>query len=370
MARGVKGTAGILCTHPGCDRRPALDRSAPSGYRSQCAQHARETNRRYRNRIRAERGMEIRGSEEPEFSAEELPSELPPIEELRARRRGEWDRISAHKQSRQLIPVHVATDGPIGLAVFGDLHIDDPGTNFRLIEDHTQLVMKTPGMFACAVGDLQNAWIGRLARLYAMQSTSAREAWALVEWWIGEIGPKLLFINNGNHDIWTHNVNNLDPLEWIKGQHTIVGRRGVRVELRLPGGKSVTINCRHDFRGRSEWNPAFGVAKSTRLSGHVDDLALAGHIHTAGYAPLKNPLTKKVCHSLRVASYKEIDDFADETDFPDANITECFACLIDIQRSDPRHLVHCDFSLERGVETLGMLRDRWQSTAQPRRRGK
>lgn len=353
MAQGVKGTTSDVCE---CGRKAAPGRAQCYG----CVERARNA--------RAKAGIRLR--EPVDFASPDLPSELPTVDELRDRRRGEWDRMKAAKASRQLIPIDIFTDGPIGLAAFGDLHIDDPGTNFRLIERHTQLVLDTPGMFACAVGDLQNAWIGRLARLYAAQSTSGREAWALVEWWVQTIAPKLLFINNGNHDAWTHNVNSLDPLEWIKGQQTVVGRRGVRIELRLPSGQSVTVNCRHDFRGRSELNPAFGVAKATRLSGHVDDISLGGHVHTTGYNPLKNPLTKKVCHPFRVASYKEIDDFADESDFPDANITECPAFLIDTTRTDPRHLVHCDFSVERGAETLTMLREKWARTREPEKKKK
>lgn len=351
MARGVKGTAGVVCTTPGCENPPQTDNQAPSGFRSRCAECLSQSLVAYRKRVKE------RNTGEPEFEvAIDLPSELPPIDELRAQRRREWIRKQAAHEARRMIPVDVFTEGPIALAVFGDLHIDDAGTNFPLIEQYTELVATTPGMFAASVGDLQNSWIGRLAHLWGTQQTTKMEAWALVEWWVAALDGKLLFLNNGNHDAWAYTVNSIDPLEWIKGQQTVIGRTGVRMQLRLPNGMTFNINCRHDFQGRSELNPAFGVSKATRLAGHIDDIALGGHIHTAGYAPMKNPVTGKVCHPTRIASFKQIDSYAEESGFPDHNISECMTFIFDINCPDPRHRITLDFNPLRAARVLAMLR--------------
>ena len=360
MAQGKKGSGGQRCNVCGTTENLLPDPNNTGGYKSRCAGCNAEQSAQWRERKKAERlGMPAPIQEPPAFDVPALPDDVAPVEELRERRCREWTRTKTAHDARKIIPVHVFTEGPIGLAVFGDLHIDDPGTNFPLIERCTDLVRTTEGMFACAVGDLQNAWIGRLARLWASQSLSAQEAWRLVEWWVRSLDGRLLFINNGNHDLWSHNVNGIDPLEWIKGQQTIVGKYGVRIQLCLPGGQTFNVNCRHDFQGRSEVNPAFGVTKATRFAGHVDDVALAGHIHTFGYNPIRNPVFGKVCHPMRVASFKTIDDYAMEGGFPDSNVTECPVIIFDTTCPDARHVVHIDFNPERGARMLTMLRREW-----------
>lgn len=114
-----------------------------------------------------------------EFQAEELPSNLPTVEELRARRRVEFTRVHEAKEARKLINVKVQLDGPIDIAHFGDPHIDDPGCNIELLERHIEVINRTEGLLAGNVGDQQNLWVGRLAKLYGQQSTSAAESWML-----------------------------------------------------------------------------------------------------------------------------------------------------------------------------------------------
>lgn len=364
MARGVKGTAGLQCSVEGCHRPPAPDRTAPSGYRSCCAEHAAERNRLYRQRRMEAAGVAPR-HDEPQFSAPDLPEDLPPIDELRERRTREWSRRSRAHDARRCIDVQIHAAGPIGLLCLGDLHVDDPGCNWPLLERHTQLAVETDGLYCAAVGDLQNAWVGRLARLYGNQSTSAREAWALVEWWTRAVAEKLVFISAGNHDAWARTVNNIDPLAWIASQQgTIYGNNGARVALCLPDGERIVINCRHDFTGRSQYNPAHGVVKAA-MFGHRDDLLLAGHTHQFGYSPIKCPSTGKVSHAIRLASYKVIDEYALERGFPDANVSEACVAIYDPLTDDPRHRIHIDFNVERGAWTLTKLREEWQRRQQP-----
>jgi hypothetical protein len=147
---------------------------------------------------------------EPLFESETLPSPDAPIGELIERRKLEWARKSKAETARRLINVKVKIDGPVGIVHFGDPHVDDPGTDIVALERHLKTVKNTPGMMGGNVGDLQNNWVGRLARLYAEQSTSAKEAWVLTEWMVKEI--PWLYLIGGNHDLWSGAG---DPLEWI-----------------------------------------------------------------------------------------------------------------------------------------------------------
>lgn len=224
----------------------------------------------------------------------------------------------------KLIPVRISELKPIGLLVHGDPHIDDPGTDLAALLRNAELVAKTPGLYAASVGDQQNNWVGRLARLYAEQSTTAREAWRLTEHWIQLHGKKWLFIVLGNHDLW---VGPNDPLLWISRAQGVpmLAEWDVRLALRFQGGPEVRVHCAHDFPGNSQWNEAHAVSKALRM-GKRDHIALCGHRHHFGYQPVVDPDTSGLLHAIRVGSYKKHDEYAKklghtESPFPCVLIT-------------------------------------------------
>lgn len=316
----------------------------------------------FQSRLRSARARDFAPPRSPpDFSAPVLPEDIPPIDEIIRRKMRGFQHKQAAYDARKLIPININVPGPIGIAVFGDIHIDNNGCNFPLLMEHTALVKGTEGLFAGAVGDLSDSWVGRLARLWANTSLTAKEAHKLVEWWISELDGKLIWITEGNHDAWAHGVNNTSPIEWIASrQGTVSDTDGVRMALRLPGGKEYVVNCRHDFRGRSLYNAAHGVTKAA-LFGWRDDVLLAGHTHQYGYNPIKDPMSGKVSHAVRVASYKHIDEYAKQGGLPDENISECPMILIDPYRKDPRHQILIEPNLERGAEMLTMLRSAWKA---------
>lgn len=236
------------------------------------------------------------------------PSPMLSADELIKQRETRWHQRKKHEEARSLIPVRMPELAPIGILVHGDPHTDDDGTNLPLLMRNADLVARTPGLFAATVGDAQNNWVGRLVRLYAEQSTTAREAWVITEEWIKRHGRKWLFFVFGNHDMWTGPN---DPLQWILRMQAVqlAQEWSVRIALQFPGGPAVRIHCAHDFPGSSMWNPAHAVSKSLRL-GKRDHVALCGHRHHFGYQPVSDPETGGLLHALRVGSYKEYDTHA------------------------------------------------------------
>jgi hypothetical protein len=292
-----------------------------------------------------------------------LPDEVAPIEEIRERRRRIFKRKDAAVQARKLVHIKINVDGPIAIAVFGDIHIDNPGCNFPLLEEHTALVKRTDGMFAACVGDLQDAWVGRLARLWANQGVTAREAWKLVHWWLDELADKLLWVTEGNHDTWAFGVNSVSLVDWIVSKNGgVTDTDALRLSMDLPGGHSIVVNCRHDFRGKSQYNAAHGMTKAA-LMGWRDDVLVAGHTHQFGYNPVKDPMTGRVSHPVRVASYKVHDEYAKERGLPDENITECFVIMCDPAEEDERHRVWIEFNPFRAARILKHLRADWAKRA-------
>lgn len=289
------------------------------------------------------------------FSIPELPDPAPSADELLDRRRRDFARKAAAAEARKLIPIQIHTEGPIGIAHFGDPHIDDDGTDVGLLARHVDIINKTPGMFAGNVGDYRNNWIGRLARLFGEQSTSARDAKTLAEWLLRAC--PWLYLVGGNHDAWS-GVD--DPIDWIAMQvHALHQPFACRMALRFPNGRSVRINARHDFKGHSEWNTAHGVAKAARI-GWRDHILTCGHTHVSGYQVLKDPSNGLVSHALRVASYKTFDRYAIEKGLPDQNIFACPVTIIDPRFADDDvRLITTIFDPEEAADYLTWKRSTW-----------
>lgn len=287
------------------------------------------------------------------FTVEHPPSELPTIDELLSRRRAEFRRKQAHEEAARLVPVTVKLEGPIGILHMGDPHLDDPGTDIDTIERHVRLCQSTEGLFCATVGDLQNNWIGRLARLYAEQSTTGAEAWMLVEWLVRE--ADFLYLVSGNHDLWSGAG---DPLKWMARQTgTLRQSSECRMELRFPKGRPCRVNARHDFKGRSQWNPAHGPAKAAMMGFH-DHILVAGHTHVSGYNLVKDPASGTISHCLRVASYKIWDRYAKEAGFRDQHISPAVVTVIDPEAERESGFVTVFHDVEHGAEYLTWLRQK------------
>jgi transposase-like protein len=122
-----------------------------------------------------------------EFTFEDIPTGNEPIGDLIENRIKKYALKRNARNAENLINVKINVDGPVGIAHFGDPHIDDDGTNIAELLMHADLIQKTEGMFGGNIGDNQNNWIGRLARLYGEQSTSAKESWRLTEHFISKV---------------------------------------------------------------------------------------------------------------------------------------------------------------------------------------
>jgi hypothetical protein len=290
----------------------------------------------------------------PEFELPKLPSSDIPIEERIALRTRQFSHKKDYEESSKLIPVKVKISGPIGLLHFGDPHVDDDGTDIAALERHTELVNETEGLFACNVGDTINNWAGRLARLYAEQSTSASQAWLLAEWFIGRC--PWLYMIAGNHDLWSGAG---DPLKWIARQsNTMYKSSEARIALKFPNGLTVRVNARHDHSGSSIWNPAHGPMKAAML-GTRDHIYVAGHKHESAYSVLKDPQNGITMHALKVASYKVYDRYSKEHGFRDNAFSPCAVTVINTKLPEMHpDLIKVFWDPEEGAAYLSWLRKR------------
>lgn len=302
--------------------------------------------------------MKEAATEKP-FEAPELPSELPTADELLARRAKQFRRKRVAREARHLIPIKITCGGPVGIAHMGDPHVDDDGTDITLLQRHVTIINKTEGLFAGNVGDYSNNWVGRLARLYGQQTTSAAEAWVLVEWLIHAV--RWLYLVGGNHDLWSGAG---DPVQWMAAQARLqYEAHGMRIGLTFPNGRVIRVNARHDFSGHSQWNTAHGPAKAVQL-GWRDHIMSCGHLHISGYNVLRDPASGLISHALRVGSYKTHDRYAEEKGLPNQTFMVAPVTVIRPQfADDDNRLITVFFEPETAAEFLTWLRKRKSEAA-------
>ena len=286
------------------------------------------------------------------FDIPRLPDLDEPIESFIARRKEVFARKKRYEEARHLIPVKVNIDGPFGILHMGDPHLDDDGCDFVTLERHIALANATPGLLAGNVGDLRNNWVGRLARLYANQSTTASDGRRLIEWFMRQ--TPWLYIVAGNHDVWSGAD---DPISWLgKQQGMLAQAHGVRLNLKPPRGRHIRINVRHDHVGSSQWNAAHGPMKAAQM-GWRDHIVISGHMHIFGMGVVKDPMSGLWSHGIRVGTYKHYDEYAKARGFLEQNLP-AVVTIINPESATEEGVVEVFKDIEMAADFLKYLRRR------------
>jgi UDP-2,3-diacylglucosamine pyrophosphatase LpxH/transposase-like protein len=305
-----------------------------------------------RLRTAERRGIKPKASRQPPpFETASLPSSDVPIENLIAAKQDRFERQRVAREARALVPVRVNIEGAYGILMTGDPHLDDDGCDWSTLQNHIDLCNKTEGMFAANVGDITNSWVGRLARLYANQSTTATESVRLIEWFVKAL--PWLYIIHGNHDCW-NGANS--PLKWFADQaHVTNEAHGLRLGLTQPNGKTLRVNARHDFRGASMWNSTHALTKAAKFAWERDDIYVCGHRHSAGYASMIMQNGAHVAHAIRLGAYKVFDDYADAAGFSPENMPAALT-IINTEAKTPSGKVTFFWDVYEGADYLRFLR--------------
>jgi hypothetical protein len=217
-----------------------------------------------------------------------------------------YTRQKARRDAERWYPITVPETGPFGLMVFGDEHADDNNCDWPALKRDLALARETPGVYACAMGDASNNWVGRLMREYADQSVTRSQTRTLMRWLLSPDAAPWLFRLIGNHDLWHEG----DVLIGLFGgdTHYVAAWEG-RIELRA-GGERFRIHAAHDFKGDSIYNKTHGPSRAAMFSGGAAELYLCGHKHTFGHQSFEIEETRRYVHSVRAPGYKKHDLYA------------------------------------------------------------
>lgn len=296
----------------------------------------------------------------PSYTAPKLPDRDRSIDELIKHRREESRRARDYEQAAGLIKIKLHTDGPIGLHIFGDPHIDNAGCDFELLESHLKLAAnRREYVYAGNIGDLRDNWIGRLGRLFIDTTVNSREILRLVEWMIRGAGVNWTWLTRGNHDDW---AGENDPLDWIcRGGWVGVDRSaGMRIAFQHPNGAETRLHARHDFDGSSIYNPLHSH-KREALHGHRDHILVAGHRHVG--ADARDTHGDGVPFAMiRVSGYKVSDPYAHSRGFHRRPMHPSAMVIVDPDEPETSPgRVFCAPTPEAGADYLDFRRKRWNT---------
>lgn len=294
------------------------------------------------------------------FTPQEIPDTIREPEAIIQSAVEHRERIQAHFRAKQqaVIPIH--NDGkPFGIANIPDQHMDNPGSNLKLVFEHAELIAKTDGLYAAEVGDcIDNFIIGKLEAARREHTITVRESWSLAEHYHEIISLKLLAALSGNHTEWTKRLGGVDYLESIirkAGVNCLYDADELYFSVQADNGRSWKYAMRHFFQGNSMWNAAHSVARYAMSHAYKgEDVVVAGHKHIAGYQLIE---TKgKTVHCVQTGSYKD-RDFDDYCRTKGFMAQHAFLCpvLIHFPETGKSHFIP---EIEEAIPYLKFLRAR------------
>lgn len=218
-----------------------------------------------------------------------------------------------------------APEGPYGIFVMGDPHLDSPGSDIRTLQAHLRCIQDTPGVLPLCVGDVMDNWIGRLADNYADGRTSVDDTGVLVEWFLSRLPHPVLV--QGNHDRWPTPLRGL--LDRLSMEYTSIhAPHELRLVLRQDSGHELRIRARHKFKGHSMWHPMHGILRAAKMGPWRADVLLQGHVHTWGSHTEQYPGGHGPWTGIVVAGYKVHGDYAVKGQFDPDGTSDGASCLV------------------------------------------
>lgn len=276
-------------------------------------------------------------------SISEIPSAGRPVGDIIAARREAFQRKKDHHEAKRNVTIKIEGNEPYAIAFFGDPHVDDDGCDLDGFLTDAEKVKSANRCYAINAGDLTNNWIGSLARLWGHQQATEGEGAELAEWVISLV--PWLFVILGNHDKWTMMAEL--KCKALGVQHV---SHGCIARVTAGDGRTLTIDARHTHSGHSQYNPAHGQLKRN-YRGSPADIIIGAHTHVSAYTMLKNGVSGQIGHCIRLASYKQFDEYADAKGFDDEAISPIVLAVVD-PRVEGNSFVTIWHDLDAGLEYL------------------
>lgn len=249
--------------------------------------------------------------------------------EVYARAVAEWEktrRLETRRQN-QVIKFH---GGPVCVVFLADQHVGDDGTDYPRMFQDAQVIAATPGMWAITVGDVLNQFvIGKLRQARDQARLNIPDEWALTRRYLRLLAPKLLASVAGNHDNWTTLLTGLDYFREVVGSirpDVLYDADDAKILLKV-GSREWPGRIRHQWSGKSIYNPTHGIERLARQDGDFV-WGIGGHTHASGVCREFNNAGSVGMAGL-CGSYKTVDAYARKHGFARPNGSAAIAILFD-----------------------------------------
>ena len=239
---------------------------------------------------------------------------------------------------------------PVGILNLGDPHLDDNNCNWPMLRSIINSIKGVDDVYGGNIGDTINNWVGRLAALYAKQSTTFEEALELSQWFANSLD--WLYWVMGNHDHW--NQGSL-ILKYLLREATVdvIADHESKIILRFENDVDVKFYVRHDWKGRSMYNVVHGLVKDHVMGSRWADICIGGHLHVWGLWQSETPDGVPRI-AARIRGFKYYDDFALEKGFYNYKFGAAMLTIVD-PLAPITERIKCYWDVPYGVSVLKMV---------------
>lgn len=258
----------------------------------------------------------------------------------------------AKRQTKRVQEIEFDLEGPIGIAFFADIHIGSSEVDYDQLEQDTETVLNTEGMYCMHGGDGCDNHIKHISAMLA-QNMPIGEQWQWHNDWLADLAEsgKIKAIVGGNHDAWTYIVAGIDVLKQQAALHDIPHAENELLMDVKVGEQIYKMLMRHKYRFNSSLNAGHSVKRMYDMQRHFD-VGVVCDKHEFTVEPFVRDA--EVRWAARPGSYQITSGFAASKGYPNAQARMPVA----IFWPDRKKAV-CQFDLEDGVLYLEAARRAW-----------
>ena len=245
---------------------------------------------------------------------------MPDPDDVREKWKKRVEQEKVKKVKRYSQRIRFPENLPCGLWWSSDWHLGSPYADVVLLEEHIELVNKTPGMYAALAGDYHEACIGRMSFTGNEIPTTFAEELIGLDMYVGMLAEKLILMTAGNHDAGrAAKAIGLDHIAlMMRGTGCLYDRDEIRFKLEC-GDASWNVEARHRWKGHSKYNPTHGQENAALFGDYDFDLAVGGHLHNGTLLrEFWNGKRQRKGLVVQLGTYKMADSFAKEIGFNDS----------------------------------------------------
>lgn len=255
------------------------------------------------------------------------PNERPDVEEILRRVQMDYRRREEleHRRKAQSITFD---GGPIAIVFAGDEHFGNDGTDVQRVFDEAYMIRDTPGMYTWRTGDVvDNFILGRMRQIRDGNRISIPDEWTLAVELLNVIRPKLLAWCGGNHPYWSEVASGVSVEESILPEGILWDKDEIVADVHVADA-SVRIRQRHQWLGRSQWNPTHALEKAFRMDRSDADIHVGSHTHIASLVrdSLGPNAERKV--AILTGTYKVWDEHARRKGFPEHDVSTTATLIV------------------------------------------